>query len=157
MSWFSPHLSALLRRVDERTSATCAHLNAVDLPYRFNRLERLIMATFEEAAADLAALTDDMAARLTESERINAELRAAVDAGDTDRAAALSAQAAQHTAVVEAISERLRGIGADASDPVPDVSPLPDVAAPADAPVSGGSGSVPDGEPLPEPPAEPTT
>lgn len=122
--------SALMNETHEAARAVADHLNAVDLPHRFDRLENLIMATFEEAAADLATLTDDMAARLTESERINAELRAAVADGDTTRAAALSEQAAGHTAVIEAISERLRGIGADVENPVPDVSPLPEPAAP---------------------------
>lgn len=131
-AWWRAHCPAihddggLLVRTLEGVRAVCDHLNTLDLPHRFHRLEALIMATFAEAADQLTTLTDEMAAKLTEAERVNAELRAAVRDGDLTRAAALEQQAAEHTAVVEAISDRLRGIGTDPTDPVPDLSPLPE-------------------------------
>ncbi len=154
----SDYLTALLRRTErhaelaaEASRAACDHLNRVDLPARFNRLERMIMATFAETSADLDTVTTQIADRMSARDALIVELRTAVQNGDTARAQALAAQDASHADVMAASIERLRGLGADQDNPVPDTTPLPE-APPADA---GGSEPVADGEPLPEAPADP--
>lgn len=90
------------------------------------------MGTFEDAVGDLATLTTDMADRLDAAEAVNAELRAALANGEVAQAQALAAQAEQHTAAVQEISARLRGLGEDPENPVPDTTELPLVEAASD-------------------------
>lgn len=92
---------------------------------KIRRLER-VMARFEDQISNLDSVTSELADRWELMELTNVELRAAVAAGDQTRAAALAAQSEQHADVVAAGVERLRAIGADAEDPVPDTEPLPE-------------------------------
>lgn len=100
------------------------------------------MSEFEAAAADLAELTDAMADKLEASEATNAELLKAIAEDDQERIAALAEQSARHTAVVKEISNRLRGIGADPVNPVPDTTPLPEPEAPQVDENGTGGGDV---------------
>jgi peptidoglycan hydrolase CwlO-like protein len=99
------------------------------LTKRVNRLEREqkrmwgLMASFAE---ELDGLSNEMASRLDEYERVNAELRAAVANNDTSAAAALAAQSEAHAAAVAEVRNRLRDLGTDPQNPVPDTSPLPE-------------------------------
>ena len=88
------------------------------------------MATFEEELAELDQLTDDMATRLAEYERVNTELRTAVEQGDQTRAAALAAQSASYAESIEVINARLRSVGAGGTPLPDDTAPLPTVSEP---------------------------
>lgn len=142
---------------------------------RLKRQDRAIrrlaekMASVEEIQEELDTVTTDLANRWEEIEAVNADLRAAVLAGETARAQQLAEQAEAYSAVVSAGVTKLREIGADVDNPVPDPAPLPDPEptppgpdtgdAPttdAPAPDAGGGGDatapVPD-EPAPDVPA----
>jgi uncharacterized coiled-coil protein SlyX len=96
---------------------------------RLRRLEAR-MATFEQVVSDLNDVTNNLADRIEESERINAQLRDAVANNDTARAQALADQAQAHADVLSQAVDKLRGLGQSTDNPVPDpapVEPAPDV------------------------------
>jgi ABC-type transporter Mla subunit MlaD len=107
---------------------------------RLRRLEAR-MATFEQVVSDLNDVTNNLADRIEESERINAQLREAVAANDTARAQALADQAQAHADVLSQAVDKLRGLGQSTENPVPDpepVTPAPDV------PADPGTGTTTD-------------
>jgi hypothetical protein len=132
-----PALRMIVQILDDRTKAQ-------------NRaLRRLAekMTSVEEVQEALDTVTTDLANRWEEIEAINAQLREAVLAGEQQRAQQLAEQAEAYSNVVNAGVAKLRDIGTDAENPVPDPEPLPE---PAPLP-GGGDASEPPSEPEPAP------
>jgi hypothetical protein len=100
-------------------------LAALEIPTRFNRLERLLMATAEDLAARIDSATNEVASDL---KAVRDELAAVSAAAETDKQAAVDAALAK----LDAPIARLEALGADPSDPIPTPEPTPEPAPPAD-------------------------
>lgn len=133
--------------MDRLRTAVLRLKNRADLQDAWNHRMESRMATFEESLADLDAATDEIADRLEAAEQVNAELRAAVAAGDADRAAALATQSAAHADAMAPLIAKLRGAGKDPEAPI-ETAPLPPVVDPGDGTDTGAGTDAPvDGAP----------